>query len=217
MLDKLAILGDYLTDLGLEADPDEVNAIQQFPKPDNRRQLQRFLGMVNYIRQFCPELAAAAATLSELQGYTKQWKWTDLHSHSCISNEFLAPGRLCGGARVPYDLHVLPWLLFRPVDLLLSSSPFQPVYPPLVPSASAAALLRPSIIPSPVVYLLPLLLRHTFCPLCCVNTIVLISLISLLFRYTMTLFLISCRHLSIVSYLFLLWLYSLLRASYLRT
>ena len=45
--DKLAILGDYLTELGLKADPDEVNTIQQFPKPDNRRQLQRFLGIVN--------------------------------------------------------------------------------------------------------------------------------------------------------------------------
>ena len=45
------------------------------------------------------------------------------------------------------------------------------------------------------------LLRHTFCPLCWVNTIVLISSISLLFRYTMTLFLISCRHPSIVFYL----------------
>ena len=46
MPDKLAILGDYLTELGLEADPNEVNTIQQFPKPDSRRQLQRFLGMV---------------------------------------------------------------------------------------------------------------------------------------------------------------------------
>ena len=82
MPDKLAILGDYLTELGLEADPDKVNTIQQFPKPDNRRQMQRFLGMVNYLRQFRPELAAAAAPLSELQGSTKEWKWTDLHSDS---------------------------------------------------------------------------------------------------------------------------------------
>ena len=61
MPDQLAILGDYLTELRLEADPDKVHRIQQIPKPDNRRQLQRFLGMVNYLRQFCPELAAAAA------------------------------------------------------------------------------------------------------------------------------------------------------------
>ena len=46
---KLAILGDYLTELGLEADPDKVHTIQQFHKPENRRQLQRFLGMINYL------------------------------------------------------------------------------------------------------------------------------------------------------------------------
>ena len=79
MPDKLAMLADYLTELGLEADPDKVNTIQQFPKPDNSRQLQWFLGMVNYLRQSCPELAVAAAPLTELQGSTKQWKWTDLH------------------------------------------------------------------------------------------------------------------------------------------
>ena len=70
MPDKLAILADYLTELGLEADPDKVNTIQQFPKPENRRQLQRFLGMVNYLKQCCAELAAAAAHFPELLGGT---------------------------------------------------------------------------------------------------------------------------------------------------
>ena len=61
--DKLAILGDYLTELVLEAEPHKFYPIPQFPKLDNRRQLQRSLGMVNYLTQFCPELAAAAAAL----------------------------------------------------------------------------------------------------------------------------------------------------------
>ena len=54
--------------------------------------------MVNYLRQFCTELAAAAAPLSELQGSTKQWKYTDLHSdsfQSCtyriVSHKILEP------------------------------------------------------------------------------------------------------------------------------
>ena len=54
--------------------------------------------MVNYVKQFCPELAAVAAHLSELSGLTKEWKWTDLHSHSVqtckdsiMSNNVLKP------------------------------------------------------------------------------------------------------------------------------
>ena len=66
MPDKLAILGDKLTELGLEADPDKMNTIQQFLKSDNRRQLQRFLGMINYLKEFRSELAAAATLLSEI-------------------------------------------------------------------------------------------------------------------------------------------------------
>ena len=42
MPDKLAIIGDHLTELEPEADPDKVYTMQHFPKPDNRRQLQRF-------------------------------------------------------------------------------------------------------------------------------------------------------------------------------
>ena len=69
---KLAMLLDFLTELGSEADPNKVNTIQQLPKPANRRQLQRCLGMVNYLSQCCAELAAAATPLSELHGSTKQ-------------------------------------------------------------------------------------------------------------------------------------------------
>ena len=55
------------------------------------------------------------------------------------------------------------------------------------------------------------LLRHTFSAHYWVNSILLISLISLIFRYTMTLLVIIYRHLSIVFYLFLVLLYSVLR------
>ena len=60
-------------------------------------------------------------------------------------------------------------------------------------------------------YIASYLLRHIFCPLCCVNTILDISLITLILRHTMTQFLISDRHLAIVVYLFLVSLNSLLR------
>ena len=82
MPNKRAILRDYLTERGLEAYPDKVNTIEQFPKPDNSRQQQRFLGIVNYITQVCLELATAAVPLSEVQGSIKQWKWSHLHLHS---------------------------------------------------------------------------------------------------------------------------------------
>ena len=38
--------------------------------------------MVNYLRQFCQQLRSVAAPSSELQGATKEWKWTHLHDVS---------------------------------------------------------------------------------------------------------------------------------------
>ena len=98
MPDELAVLVDFVRELALEADPDKVNFIQQFAKPDNGRQLLRFLDMVNYLRQFGPKPATAAAFISELQESTKQWKGTDLHTCSfqtckdrIMSNKVLKP------------------------------------------------------------------------------------------------------------------------------
>ena len=60
---RMQILGNSLTDQGLEADLDKIDTIQEFPKPENKRQLQRFLGMANYLRQFCTQLRGVAALL----------------------------------------------------------------------------------------------------------------------------------------------------------
>ena len=79
---RMQIFGNILTDQGLEAHPDKIDGIMEFPKLGNQRQLERFLGMANYLRQFCQQLGSVAAPLSELQGATKHWKWTHLHDVS---------------------------------------------------------------------------------------------------------------------------------------
>ena len=68
---RMQILGNILIDQGLEADPHKIDTIKEIPKPENTRQLQRFLGMVNYLRQFCLQLGSVAAPLSELPRATK--------------------------------------------------------------------------------------------------------------------------------------------------
>ena len=92
------MLANILTDQGLEPDPEKIDTILKFPKPGNKRQLQRFLGIANYLRQFCPQLGSVAAPLTELQGATKHSKWTHLHDVSfeevkalIMSNKVLKP------------------------------------------------------------------------------------------------------------------------------
>ena len=76
---RMQILGKIHIDQVLKADRNKIDNILTCPRPGNNKQLQRFLGMVNYVRQFCPQLGTVAAPLSELRVATTHWKWTDMH------------------------------------------------------------------------------------------------------------------------------------------
>ncbi len=60
------ILGFQATKDGLVADPDKVAAIQKLPFPTSRKEVQRFLGMVTWLRRFIPNLSAKTASLRRL-------------------------------------------------------------------------------------------------------------------------------------------------------
>ena len=50
-------MGHIITEHGVLPDPNKVKTIIEMPKPDDKRSVQRFLGMVNYLYQFCPSLS----------------------------------------------------------------------------------------------------------------------------------------------------------------
>jgi len=79
MAQKMELLRHVLHNNGLEADPEKIKKVVDFKTPTNRREIQRFMGVVNYLARFCQDLATKGSCLYELQGSTKQFKWTHLH------------------------------------------------------------------------------------------------------------------------------------------
>ena len=65
---KVKVLGHIITLVGLSADPVKIGKIMEFQIHHNRRMLQAFVGIVNYLGKFCPNLATVAAPLTDLQG-----------------------------------------------------------------------------------------------------------------------------------------------------
>ena len=59
-----------------------VESIRNFPIPHNRRALRRFLGMVNFFRRFCKNMASIAAPLTDLLKKDHTFKFTEIHQNS---------------------------------------------------------------------------------------------------------------------------------------
>nr|VZI47766.1 unnamed protein product [Spirometra erinaceieuropaei] len=63
---SLDFLGHYVDAQGLRPLSSKVEAIRDFPPPTSKRQLQRFLGMVNFYRRFLPNCADLMLPLTNL-------------------------------------------------------------------------------------------------------------------------------------------------------
>lgn len=47
--------------------------------PENVKQLQQFLGMVNYLGKFCPNLSDETHILRQLEKKNTEWIWLEQH------------------------------------------------------------------------------------------------------------------------------------------
>ncbi|XP_058828067.1 uncharacterized protein K02A2.6-like [Topomyia yanbarensis] len=69
--------GHMLTNKGIQPDESKVTAIKKFPRPADRKQLQRFIGMVNYLSRFIPNLSANFTILRRLISEKEAWIWSE--------------------------------------------------------------------------------------------------------------------------------------------
>ena len=75
-LKKLKFVGNILTQNGMTADPEKVNAITEMPPPRNRAALLQFIGMVNYLSPYCENLSSILAPLRNLTKEGMIYNWS---------------------------------------------------------------------------------------------------------------------------------------------
>ena len=63
---EVSYLGHNLSEAGVKPDPNKIAAIVKMPEPTNKTELQRFLGKINYLAKFLPNLASVSAPLRSL-------------------------------------------------------------------------------------------------------------------------------------------------------
>jgi hypothetical protein len=77
MQTELEYLGYLLTPSGLRPQPKKVEAISRILPPKNKRQLRRFLGMINYYRDMWKRRSHVLAPLTAISSNKSKWQWTD--------------------------------------------------------------------------------------------------------------------------------------------
>ena len=74
---EVPYIGHVLTSNRLKPDPSKVQAVEEMPSPADKPALLRFLGMVNYMSKFIPNLADLTQPLRELLHKEVEWHWSE--------------------------------------------------------------------------------------------------------------------------------------------
>ncbi|XP_049866275.1 uncharacterized protein K02A2.6-like [Pectinophora gossypiella] len=72
-------LGYIINSKGLKKSPEKVQAILKAPEPQSVNQLQSFLGLVNYYRNFVANASSILSPLYDLLKKRTKWTWDQVH------------------------------------------------------------------------------------------------------------------------------------------
>ena len=91
--DSINFYGVTLSAEGVKPDPRKINAIKNLPEPRTEALLQSFLGIVNYLSRFSPNIAKMTCNLRALLKKNTEFLWLPQHSDDfkCIVQELCSP------------------------------------------------------------------------------------------------------------------------------
>ena len=70
-----SIFGESMSRNGVKPDPQKLKAMMEIPPPKNKKELQTFLGIINYLSGFSPSIADTCKALKQLTSVKTEWTW----------------------------------------------------------------------------------------------------------------------------------------------
>ena len=77
---QVLFFGHLVTSIGLKPDSKKIETIIQMPVPQNKAQLQSFIGLCNYLTCYVPHLTNVLLPLHAITAKASEFQWEKLHS-----------------------------------------------------------------------------------------------------------------------------------------
>jgi len=74
-VNEVKFLGHIFSVKGIQIDKNKIKAIENMVEPKNKKDLERFLGMMTYVQKFVPNISQLAEPLRELLKKECNWYW----------------------------------------------------------------------------------------------------------------------------------------------
>ena len=120
---KATLMGHVITTIGLQPNPVTVQAIVTMPTPTDKQGIRRFLGAINYLSKFCPQLSSITQPLRNLTKGDIPFLWSTKHQQAFDETKALATSAPC---LAYYDVNAPIVLQVETPDYGLGAALLQP-------------------------------------------------------------------------------------------
>ena len=120
---KAVFIGHVITTEGLQPNPVTDQAIVSMPTPVDKQGVRRFLGAINYLSKFCPQLSTITQPLQNLTKDDMPFLWSAKHQQAFDEAKALATSAPC---LAYYDMNTPVILKVDALDYGLGAALLQP-------------------------------------------------------------------------------------------
>ena len=79
------IIGEVVSRQGIQLDPQKVRALMEMLVPKHKKELQAFLGIINYLNKFSPGTSEVCKPLRKLM--SRKMTWRMHHTNSYLTKQ----------------------------------------------------------------------------------------------------------------------------------
>ena len=92
---SIPFFGEVISRRGVQPDPQKINDLMDMPPPNNKKELQAFPGILNYLGKFSPGTAEVCDLLQKLTSSKMTWTWNASYQSLFIKAKLLIKSDMC--------------------------------------------------------------------------------------------------------------------------